>query len=203
MPLLPKGISKRTRGAAADPDSLQASPLRAGPHAPDRQPPAPQTRGQKISDALAFLLSAVLSPYIVIPVGTLYVVWARSRLQPEQFLAVAGRFAVIFDVFAGFIYSLRHLARHHHRRSRHGAHAARRAVRGGHRRQFVRCRRAARDGRAAQRVGLERGVGGQRIGDAFNYQLHQNLDSRRGLIGHNSGRLDARTAKLPAKSFAF
>lgn len=81
----PKGISQRARGAAAEPDSLQASPLAAGPHAPDKPPPAPQTAAQKFSDALAFFLSAALSPYIVIPVGTLYLVWARSRAVPELF----------------------------------------------------------------------------------------------------------------------
>ena len=97
----PKGIPPGARGAAADPNSLQASPLSAGPYAPDRQPPAPQSPTQKISDALAFFLSAVLSPYIVIPVGTLYVVWARSRAHPEQFwpwLGVSLLFSTILPV---------------------------------------------------------------------------------------------------------
>ena len=80
FPRIPLGA----RGAAADPDSLQASPLQAGPHHPDQQPPAPETSRQKFSDALAFFLSAFLSPYIVIPVGTLYLVWARST-SPEKF----------------------------------------------------------------------------------------------------------------------
>ena len=96
-----KGIARSARGAAADPDSLQASPLRAGPHAPDHPPPAPQTPLQKLSDGLALFLSAVLSPYIVIPVGTLYVVWARSRLQPELFwpwLGVSLFFSTILPV---------------------------------------------------------------------------------------------------------
>lgn len=71
-------------GAAADPNSLQASPLQAGPDEPDQEPPPPQTLGEKISDGLAFFLSAVLSPYIVIPVGTIYLVWARST-SPDKF----------------------------------------------------------------------------------------------------------------------
>ena len=102
MPLpFPKGIPQSAQGAAADPDSLQSSPLAAGPHAPDHPPPAPQTLPQKISDALAFFLSAVLSPYIVIPVGTLYLVWARSRAQPELFwpwLGVSLFFSTILPV---------------------------------------------------------------------------------------------------------
>ena len=102
MPLpFPKGIPQSARGAAADPDSLQASPLAQGPNAPDNPPPAPQTVPQKISDALAFFLSAVLSPYIVIPVGTLYLVWARSRAHPEQFwpwLGVSLFFSTILPV---------------------------------------------------------------------------------------------------------
>ena len=102
MPLpFPKGISQRARGAAANPDSLQSSPLAAGPHLPDNPPPAPQTLPQKISDALAFFLSAVLSPYIVIPVGTLYLVWARSRAEPELFwpwLGVSLFFSTVLPV---------------------------------------------------------------------------------------------------------
>ena len=102
MPLpFPKGISPRARGAAAHPDSLQSSPLSAGPHAPDNPPPAPQTLPQKISDGLAFFLSAVLSPYIVIPIGTLYLVWARSRADPELFwpwLGVSLFFSTILPV---------------------------------------------------------------------------------------------------------
>ena len=97
----PKGIPQRARGAAADPDSLQSSPLEAGPHAPDNPPPAPQSLPQKISDALAFFLSAVLSPYIVIPVGTLYLVWARSLANPELFwpwLGVSLFFSTILPV---------------------------------------------------------------------------------------------------------
>ena len=97
----PKGIPDSARGAAAEPDSLQASPLAPGPYAPDNPPPPPQTVPQKISDALALFLSAVLSPYIVIPVGTLYLVWARSREQPEQFwpwLGVSLFFSTILPV---------------------------------------------------------------------------------------------------------
>ena len=85
MPLsFPKGIPPSARGAAADPDSLQASPLRPGPRTPDRPPPGPHTGPQRVSDALAFFLSAALSPYLVIPVGTLYLVWMRST-SPEKF----------------------------------------------------------------------------------------------------------------------
>ncbi len=102
MPLpFPKGISARARGAAAESDSLQASPLKAGPHAPDRPPPAPQTTGQKISDGLAFFLSAALSPYIVIPIGTLYLVWVRSRADLGLFwpwLGVSLFFSTILPV---------------------------------------------------------------------------------------------------------
>lgn len=102
MPLpFSQGIAQSARGDAANPDSLQASPLSPGPLAPDRQPPTPQTPAQKISDALAFFLSAVLSPYIVIPVGTLYLVWARSRAHTELFwpwLGVSLFFSTILPV---------------------------------------------------------------------------------------------------------
>ena len=101
MPIpFPKGIPQSARGAASDPDSLQSSPLAAGPHAPDNPPPAPQTAPQKFSDALALFLSAVLSPYIVIPVGTLYLVWARST-SPEKFwiwLGISLFFSTILPV---------------------------------------------------------------------------------------------------------
>lgn len=42
----------------------------------------------KLLSQLAFLLSAVLSPYIVIPAGTLLIVYARST--PDKFLLWAG-----------------------------------------------------------------------------------------------------------------
>ncbi len=102
MPLpFTKGIPPAARGAAADPDSLQASPLEAGPQLPDHPPKPPETLGEKLSDALALFLSAVLSPYIVIPVGTLYLVWARSRANPELFwpwLGVSLFFSTILPV---------------------------------------------------------------------------------------------------------
>ena len=88
------------RGAATDPHSLVASPLRPGPDDPDQLPPAPQTLPQKISDGLAFFLSAALSPYIVIPVGTIYLVWARST-SPEKFwvwLGISLFFSTILPV---------------------------------------------------------------------------------------------------------
>ena len=88
------------KGAAAEPDSLQASPLQPGPHNPDTQPKPPETSGEKISDGLAFFLSAALSPYIVIPVGTIYLVWARST-SPEKFwvwLGISLFFSTILPV---------------------------------------------------------------------------------------------------------
>ena len=83
-PFSPKSLPDSVRGAAADPGSLQASPLVPGPHAPENPPRPPQNARHRFSDTLAFFLSAALSPYIVIPVGTIYLVWARST-SPEKF----------------------------------------------------------------------------------------------------------------------
>ena len=100
VPSSPQGLPQKVRGAAADPDSLQASPLQPGPIEPDHEPKPPETLGERISDGLAFFLSAALSPYIVIPVGTIYLVWARST-SPDKFwtwLGVSLFFSTILPV---------------------------------------------------------------------------------------------------------
>ena len=99
-PVCSMPLSPRAKGAAADPDSLQASPLVPGPHAPENPPRAPQNARHRFSDGLAFFLSAALSPYIVIPVGTIYLVWARST-SPEKFwqwLGISLFFSTILPV---------------------------------------------------------------------------------------------------------
>lgn len=50
--------------------------------APDPDAPlSPQRTPRSIPDAFAFFLSAVLSPYLVLPVGTTGIIWARSTGQ--------------------------------------------------------------------------------------------------------------------------
>ena len=93
-------LSSRARGASADPGSLQASPLSPGPEHPEHSPPPTETALQKASDGLAFFLSAALSPYIVIPVGTIYLVYARST-SPDKFwtwLSISLFFSTILPV---------------------------------------------------------------------------------------------------------
>ena len=50
--------------------------------APDPDAPlSPQRAPRSILDAFAFFLSAILSPYLVLPVGTTGIIWARSTGQ--------------------------------------------------------------------------------------------------------------------------
>ena len=83
------------------------------PESPEAQRPAPlpPRKGGTVPNALAFLLSAVLSPYLVILFGTVGIVYARS--DPQKFwlhLAISLFFSialptlyVLYGIKKGFI----------------------------------------------------------------------------------------------------
>lgn len=54
------------------------------------------------ADSLAFLLSAILSPYLVIPVGTMGIIYARA---PGEFWVWAG-ISLLFSTFLPLVYIL-------------------------------------------------------------------------------------------------
>lgn len=62
---------------------------------------------RRAADALAFLLSAVLSPYIVIPVGTMGIIYARA---PNEFWVWAG-ISLLFSTVLPLLYILIGMAR--------------------------------------------------------------------------------------------
>lgn len=71
------------------------------------QPPRPAARGigallRKPADSFAFFLSAILSPYLVIPVGTMGIIYARA---PSEFWVWAG-ISLLFSTFLPVIYIL-------------------------------------------------------------------------------------------------
>ncbi|RYX85659.1 hypothetical protein EON83_04790 [bacterium] len=75
-----------------------SAPERATPHTSEHAPTHSVSglgtsagvrlrRKRSFADWIAFLLSAILSPYLVIPVGTVGIIYARTSHSPRQFLA--------------------------------------------------------------------------------------------------------------------
>lgn len=82
---------------ASDLDASEASPpLRAGTE-------TPASALARFIDSIAFALSAILSPYIVIPVGTIGIVWARSPGVPVGtrllWVAISVLFSTLLPAF--------------------------------------------------------------------------------------------------------
>ena len=79
-------------------DSVSSSP----PHGGIAQGEESLARPRKPADALAFFLSALLSPYIVIPVGTIGIIYLRS---PREFWLWAG-ISLFFSTGLPLVYIL-------------------------------------------------------------------------------------------------
>lgn len=74
---------------------LTPPPPPDSPEAKQPAPPAPR-KGGTLPNALAFMLSAVLSPYLVILFGTVGIIYARSEPQKFwQFLAISLVFSIV------------------------------------------------------------------------------------------------------------
>lgn len=103
-------MSFRVPPPPPEPPGPLAPPIEESGEALER---APVSTSGRLADWFALFLSAILSPYIVIFVGTLGIIYARSRIEPDKFWLWSGIslffslgvpvLYILFGVWRGFI----------------------------------------------------------------------------------------------------